>query len=74
MEGGEPVTLAEVPSSSKRLLISWGLGNELHCVDLQPSGSAEESTASTVQWCGQPSPLPALAAALLFAEGMWERL
>jgi hypothetical protein len=46
----EPVTLATVPAARGcRLHISFGLGNELHVVDLN-AGSRAESTASVVQW------------------------
>lgn len=51
---GEPVTLAAVPAAKgARLAISWGLGNELHVVDLHDMAAAArqtESTASVVQW------------------------
>ena len=48
---GEPVELAAVPASAgSRLFISWGLGNELHAVDLAPSSAREDSSASVVQW------------------------
>lgn len=48
---GEPVELAAVPASAgARLFISWGLGNELHTVDLAPSSAREDSSASVVQW------------------------
>lgn len=47
---GEPVTLASVPAArGSRLHISFGLGNELHVLDLN-AGSKAESTASVVQW------------------------
>ena len=46
--------------SSRRLHISWGLGNELHMVDVLPisslsapgssGSSSRESTASVVHW------------------------
>lgn len=48
------MTLAAVPAAKgARLAISWGLGNELHVVDLHEmaaSASQTESTASVVQW------------------------
>lgn len=52
---GEPITLASVPVARPRarLSVSWGPGNELHCVDLHSAvnaGPAPESTASVVQW------------------------
>ncbi|PRW33780.1 nuclear pore complex NUP85 [Chlorella sorokiniana] len=48
---GEPVELAAVPASAgSRLFVSWGLGNELHTVDLAPSSAREDSSASVVQW------------------------
>lgn len=47
---GEPVELAAVPCSGRRLFVSWGLGNELHAIDLIDAGTREESTASVVQW------------------------
>ena len=54
-----PITLAEVACAPRRRLhISWGLGNELHLVDLAGAAAAqgssssgdEGSTASDVQW------------------------
>lgn len=48
------MTLAAVPAAKgARLAISWGLGNELHVVDLHDMVAAAcqtESTASVVQW------------------------
>ena len=47
---GEPVTLACVPAARGcRLHISFGVGNELHVMDLNAS-SKKESMASVVQW------------------------
>jgi hypothetical protein len=47
---GEPVTLETVPAIGKRLYVSWGLGNELHVVDLADGVTDKCSTASVVQW------------------------
>lgn len=48
----EPGVVATVPCApGGRLHVSWGLGNELYTLDLQPAGaSSAESTASCVQW------------------------
>lgn len=47
---GEVQVVAEVPCTpGARLHISWGLGNELYCLDVAP-GTAHESSASCVQW------------------------
>ena len=50
---GEPGELARVPRAGRRLLVSWGPGNELHTLDLVDSGSREESAAAVVQWCAR---------------------
>jgi hypothetical protein len=47
---GEPVTLAAVPAIGSRLYASFGLGNELHIVDLADGNAASSSTATVVQW------------------------
>lgn len=51
---GEPMELAAVPAATgNRLFISWGLGNELHALDLAPASGGsgrEDSSASVVQW------------------------
>ena len=48
---GEPLTLAKVPCApGRRLHISWGLGNDLHVVDVG-GPTDQDSSASCVQWC-----------------------
>lgn len=47
---GEPFTLASVPSIGRRLYASFGLGNEMHIVDLADGSTESSSTATMVQW------------------------